>query len=95
MNQKLLKSNLSKLPNLCYGVLPAEPKIILLKAGEKGYWESRIEKCKDFDEAERLCDYLNENIEVTKSQRKAMEFGSMWGFDVPAADPDNEINKKL
>ena len=34
-----------------------------------------------------LADQLNEQLGVTMWQRKAMEVGSMCGWDVPGADP--------
>ena len=91
--QELLKENLEKLPDICYGVLPIEPKIILLKAGERGYYESHTPTFKSRAKAEDYCNYLNSQIGVTFNQRKAMEHGSLWGFDTPAANPDNKINQ--
>ena len=35
----------------------------------------------------------NETLGVTPAQKLAMEFGSMCGFDVPGADPDNHVER--
>lgn len=89
----------TKLPESCYSVLNTTNEIIIVKRGETGYYltdynpaETFNKKYKDFLEArkaaETWCDELNEGLGVTKAQRKAMEVGSMFGFDVPGINPD-------
>ena len=39
--------------------------------------------------AQAIVDEYNEQINVTKSQAAAMLAGSMFGWEVPAADPKN------
>ncbi|HDX9663247.1 TPA: hypothetical protein ROX91_001946 [Bacillus cereus] len=68
------------LPEFCYGVLKSTGETIVIKAGETGYFKS---------EDQRPADELNEIIEVTKAQRMAMEVGSMFGWHVNGANPDN------
>lgn len=68
------------LPEFCYGVLKSTGETIVIKVGETGYFKS---------EDQRPADELNEIIEVTKAQRMAMEVGSMFGWEVHGANPNN------
>jgi hypothetical protein len=81
----MFMSNLNKLPEFCYSTLPSNPKeIIIIKKGVKGY--IKVDPLSDV----YICsaEKNNELIGVTKAQRKAMEAGSMFGWDIPAVDPD-------
>lgn len=76
---------MTKLPEFCYATLPSnEEEIIVIKRGEKGYY--RVDPLSDV----YLCsaDRNNELLGVTKAQAKAMQNGSMFGWDTPSADPD-------
>ena len=73
--------NLSKLPVECFATMRSDPsQVILIRRGEKGYYPVTTRA---------TADKLNSTLEPvpTSAQVKAMEAGSMWGFDVPAADP--------
>jgi hypothetical protein len=76
------------LPDICYSVEPSTGDLILLKAGERGYY--RCEYSADDPKynlafaAER-----NTKLGVTRAQEEAMLAGSIFGFDVPAAKPWN------
>lgn len=75
-------TNLHKLPKFCVARLkrshnPSDDSLILIKRGESGYWPAG-----GFTE-----DY-NERRGITKDQVEAMLIGSMFGWDVPGADPD-------
>jgi hypothetical protein len=93
------KTNISKLPEQCFGVLMIDESLIVIKAGESGYWPAHhgSDNLKNYKDAaatvrettEELCDRLNAEEGVTRGQRKAMEYGSMWGWEIPLADPDN------
>lgn len=71
-----------KLPLKSFAKLPTTGETVLICRGETGYFpqDSHI-KSRDADE-------LNEILGVTKAQAEAMFKGSMFGWDVPAADPD-------
>ena len=74
------------LPELCFSTLLTTGDLICIKRGETGYYPS------DWDAGDKernveLADQLNEELGVTMWQRKAMEVGSMCGWDVPGADP--------
>jgi len=72
------------LPKFCYSSLPSNPnEYIIIRRGEKGYYP--IDPLSDA----YLCsvERNNELIGVTKAQQRAMEAGSMFGWDTPASDP--------
>ncbi|PGR83667.1 hypothetical protein [Bacillus cereus] len=68
-----------ELPEVCYGTLKVTGETIIIKNGETGYFES---------EDQRPAEELNEILEVTKAEQKAMEWGSLYGWDTPGANPD-------
>ena len=88
LNQKQQEEIFARLPELCYSVLNTTNEIIIVKRGETGYYRTDYAPAKDRKAAEEWCDLLNERLGVTKSQRKGMEVGSMFGFDVPGINPD-------
>ncbi|MDE6590694.1 MAG: hypothetical protein K2K53_10215, partial [Oscillospiraceae bacterium] len=78
----------STLPDQCYCVLPSSDEIIIVKKGESGYY--RMDKYgHDRAEAQAIVDECNEIGGVTKAQAAAMLAGSMFGWEVPGADPKN------
>jgi hypothetical protein len=72
------------LPEECFGVLKATNELIVIKRGEMGYYPQRPEN--EPWGAENV-DHINEDRGITKAQRSAMEAGSLFGWDVPMADP--------
>lgn len=79
-------SNLEKLPEQCWTTLPTTGELVLVKRGEDGYIPQRKENAPWNPEN---LDHLNERMGVTKAQEMAMKAGSMFGWDVPASNPDN------
>lgn len=65
-------------------VKPPHGEPVLVKRGEQGYWPSH-----GFDMAE-----FNARHKVTVRQQSAMLMGSLFGFDVPGADPRHEMHDK-
>jgi hypothetical protein len=90
MNEKLneQKPIADGLPELCFTTLPSTGELICIKRGELGYYPSSW-NTDDKQRNEELADYNNERLGVTVEQRKAMEAGSMCGWDIPGADPAN------
>lgn len=74
------------LPELCFSTLLTTGNLICIKRGETGYYPSDWDTG-DKEQNVELADQLNEQLGVTMWQRKAMEVGSMCGWDVPGADP--------
>lgn len=79
---------MDKLPELCFTLLPGSGKLICVKRGERGYYPSDWSTA-DAHENRRLADEMNGEMGVTPAQERAMLIGSMCGWDVPGADPDN------
>ena len=78
----------SSLPEKCYSSLLDTGAIVILKRGETGYYKTDI-PCVGKDEAKVLVSEYNRKLGVSKAQEEAMRTGSMFGFQVPGADPNN------
>ena len=78
----------STLPDKCYNVLPSGDEIIIIKKGESGYYHTD-KYGHDRSDAQAIVDECNESGGVSKAQAAAMLAGSMFGWEVPAADPQN------
>ena len=74
------------LPELCYSVHESTGELIVIKRGECGYHQTDY-STEDKGRNVELADYNNERLGVTAIQRRAMEIGSICGWDVPGADP--------
>ena len=69
-------------PAMAISRLPGYPgQYIVVKRGEKGYWPSGIPNG-------YVADKMNERWGVSPAMREAMLAGSMFGWDVPGADPE-------
>lgn len=71
--------NLAKLPEMCGAHLAGTGEPIVIKRGEKGYWPMPDGM---------TVETINETFGATPAQVAAMEAGSMFGWEVPGADPD-------
>lgn len=78
----------STLPDKCYNVLPSSGEIIIVNKGESGYYHTG-KYGHDHAETQAIVAECNESGGVTKAQAAAMLAGSMFGWEVPAADPKN------
>jgi hypothetical protein len=81
------------LPELCYVFIAgAEPgkRIGIIKCGESGYHLTEFD-APDVpnDYAQEAVQHFNKRLGVTSAQVLAMEIGSMFGWDVPGANPAN------
>jgi hypothetical protein len=93
------RENISKLPDQCYTVVPGNERgkrIGIVRVGESGYY-ARTEPAplwdRPLEEVEKFVDSLNAEDGVTVAQRKAMEHGSMFGWETASANPDHRINQ--
>ena len=59
-----------------------------IKCGEKGYFKTDIPAAGK-EEAQSIVNEYNAKLGVSRAQEEAMKAGSMFGFQVPAADPRN------
>lgn len=78
----------SSLPEKCYSTLLDTGAVVILKRGETGYYKTDIPYSTK-EEARELVGEYNRKLGVTKAQEEAMRAGSMFGFQVPGADPKN------
>ena len=76
------------LPEYCYTTIHDDAELIFVKRGEKGYYPC---KASSSDPAwnRKFADEKNRDKGVTKAQEEAMLAGSMFGWKVPAAFPEN------
>ena len=76
----------SDLPEVCYSILPSTGDAIIIKHGESGYYRCEY-STEDKAFNREFANDRNANLGVSKAQVEAMLSGSMYGWDVPAADP--------
>jgi hypothetical protein len=78
---------LSKLPDACYSVSDYNGDVIFLKKGELGYYSTPYS---DSDRSinREIVNHLNAELGVSWAQEQAMKVGSLFGWNVPAIDPD-------
>lgn len=81
------------LPELCFSTLKSTGELIIIRRGESGYYRS---DCNSTDRTinEETANENNQKLGVTAAQRCAMEAGSMFGWNVPGADPANYEQKE-
>lgn len=76
------EEHLAKLPEIAFSELPGRGVIVIIKRGESGYYPTQDTYVgRDVDE-------LNASLGVTPAQAEAMLNGSIFGWHVPAADPE-------
>lgn len=76
----------SSLPEQCYSTLKSTGELILIRKGEEGYFHTDFQMGTKEENAAAAEKY-NQKLNVSKAQAAAMSAGSMFGWDVPAADP--------
>jgi hypothetical protein len=90
-SDKQVAADLAKLPELCYAAIPGEEVLCVIQRGESGYFRT------DFPigqaDPKKFAADMNERLGVSKAQANAMVHGSMFGWHVPSADPNNPLNK--
>ena len=74
------------LPEMCFSTLKSTGELICIKRGESGYYRSDW-NTSDPARNEEIAQDSNESLGVTEAQRKAMEAGSMFGWNCAGADP--------
>lgn len=82
------------LPLMCYSTLKSTGDLIVIKRGETGYFKTEL-NTPDPNENRQIAANLNKIINLSDAQLKAMEFGSMFGWDKPGAKPEAYLKKPL
>ena len=72
------------LPELCMSRLPADGRPILILRGEAGYYEITP---REKGERPMTPEQFNKANGITEAQLSAMRVGSLFGWNVPGADP--------
>ena len=80
----------SSLPEHCYAVLPSSGQLIEVRRGEMGYYPCTY-STGDRSYNQVLANYFNAHEGITKAQAAAMLAGSMFGWNVPAANPSDRV----
>jgi len=75
-----------KLPLVAAYHHPTSEDLIFVMRGRSGFWPAEALGVVDDD---LTADVWNEAHDITKAEAEAMFSGSMWGWDVPAANPEN------
>lgn len=93
MQKESAKKNIAKLPEECFGLLQIDSSLIVIRAGEMGYYRAPkgwLRLKHEGESIEDLCDRLNmDEYGATKAQRECMQMGSIFGWEAPAANLDN------
>lgn len=76
----------ASLPERCYSILTETGEPIILVKGEYGYYRSDVQ-CVSKEDAREFVKECNAALGVSRAQESAMQVGSMFGWDVPGADP--------
>lgn len=76
------------LPDKCYSTLPSSGDIIVINKDENGF-RPYTHQFGDRDRNREMCNQMNKNLGVSKRQEAAMLAGSMYGWNVKAANPKN------
>lgn len=82
------------LPLMCYSTLKSTGELIVIKQGEAGYFQTE-RNTPNADVNRQTAARLNKMIGLSDAQLKAMEFGSMFGWDKPGARPEVYLKKPL
>ena len=79
----------SVLPPMCYAQLPSTGEVIMINKGESGYIPTADYPDSSYEKNTVIVNEGNRALGVTKAHAAAMLAGSMFGWNVPAADPRN------
>lgn len=77
----------SSLPRKCFALLPSNEDVIIIERGKSGYERAGLTSKEQTPQ--EIVDTFNDTMGVSKAQAAAMQAGSMFGWDTPAANPRN------
>lgn len=82
-------SKVEALPDMCFAFLftnnPGK-QVVAIKRGESGCYTTAYDE-PDPEKAKALVMRINSGLRVTEKQAECMLVGSMFGWDVPGANP--------
>lgn len=76
----------NELPDSCLSTLPSSGQLIILKRGERGYYASDWDTG-NREENQNIAREHNRRRGISDIQEAAMSAGSMFGWNLPGADP--------
>ena len=76
----------NELPDFCLSTLPSTGQLIILRKGECGYYASAWDTRKR-EENQNIAREHNRRRGISDIQEAAMSAGSMFGWNLPGADP--------
>lgn len=90
-----LAANMAVLPELCFGRNTADESLVVIKRGEMGFYPVDAEKypLPGGETPEQQVTRMNAKMGVSPAQRRAMELGSVFGFDLPIANPETHVDR--
>ena len=74
-------------PKLCLSVEPSSGDLICIKRGLTGFYASEWNRPGEREHNQNTADVMNRRWGVSAEQEQAMLAGSIFGWDVPAAEP--------
>ena len=84
--EKVLNMTYEELPDMCYGLLPSDNSVIIIKKGETGYFPTDFG---EIENAEEFVNNMNAKMGVTSEQRMVMELRSMHGnWDIKSEEKE-------
>ena len=86
--EKVLNMKYADLPDMCYGLLPSDNSVIVIKKGENGYYKTDFD---DIEDTEEFVNRENSKMGVTPEQRMVMELRSMSGNWVLPNEGDKKV----
>jgi len=81
------------LPEMCYSIVPTTGELIIIKNGEKGYYPCTL-STDDREKNRNTANLENMKRGIRECEEEAMLAGSMFGWDVPAANPQVQAQMK-
>lgn len=94
MTDEIKMMHQTRLPDLCFSVRAATGELTCIKKGIQGCFRSEW-NTNDVEKNRATAAYMNEKLGVSDAQVKAMVFGSMFGWNLPGADPKSYMKVSL
>lgn len=76
----------TELPDFCLFTIPSTGQLIILKKGVRGYYASGWDTG-NREENQKIAQAHNRRRGISDIQEAAMSAGSMFGWNLPGADP--------